>query len=197
MIRLKHRRNSQSGISLTEVLIAGFVLVLCSVGVLTLITTAIASNNRNKHDSTKTMLAEAVIEQVNSILIGGATAQLTDCKGNTFSLSAAAGGAKLQGSGTHPNDTLGADIDFTESSPPSSYHMNYVVTAPCSQTGAFVATYDVRWHIDQVGTSGGTPSNSFLITVGSKQNNSNAAGQLSGLFYSQPVSMREVIGRAE
>jgi hypothetical protein len=180
-----------------ELLVAGFVLVVCTVGVIGMIGTSIASNNRSKHDSIKTMLAEAVIEQMNATLIGSGTADLADCAGTTFTIDAAAGGSKLQGSGTHPNDTLGADIDFNESSPPANYHMDYVVTSPCNSAGQYVATYDVRWHVDQVGAGAGTPSNSFLVTVAAKSKGAVTTGSMSGLYFSLPVNLRAVIGRAE
>src|SRR5438045_1849684 len=120
---IQRRKNSQQGIGLIELMVAGIVLVTCSVGVLGLILVAIATNNRSKQDSTKTMLAEAVIEQVNSTLIGSGTANLTDCAGNNFTINTATGGAKLAGAGTHPNDTLGNDIDFGEAAPPANYQM--------------------------------------------------------------------------
>src|SRR5262245_12350653 len=59
-------RSSQAGVSMIETLMAAGVLVIGSIAMLTLIVTAIAMNNRNKIDSTQTMLAESILEQVNS-----------------------------------------------------------------------------------------------------------------------------------
>ncbi len=192
------RRNPQAGISLLELLIAGVVFVVGALAVMALVSTSIATNNRNKIDSTKAMLAEAVLEQVNFTLTGGGTANITDCAGTNFTIDSAAGGSKLQGSGTHPNDTLGADIDFTEVSPPTDYHMDYVVTSPCTSTGTYIATYDVRWHVDQVGAGAGTLTNSFLVTVGAKLKGTDPGGsQLSGVYFSLPVNLRVVMGLPE
>ena len=47
--------------------------------------------------------------------------------------------------------------------------MNYVLRAPCASTGAIQATYDVRWHVDIVGATEGTPTNTYLVTVGAKR----------------------------
>jgi len=196
MVR-KARRNSQAGLSLIELMVAGAVMVVGAIGVMGMIAIAIASNNRNKIDSTKTMLAQAVIEQVNSTLVDVGTANLSDCLGNSFTIDTASGGAKLVGSGTHPNDTLGADIDFSEASPPANYQMDYVVTSPCSTTGQYVATYDVRWHVDQIGEAASTPTNSFLLTVAAKQKGVSPTGSLGGVYFSFPVNLRQVIGRPE
>lgn len=193
------RGNSrQAGISLLELLIAGMVFVVGALAVMALVSTSIATNNRNKIDSTKAMLAEAVLEQVNSTVVGSGTANISDCAGTNFIIETAAGGSKLQGSGTHPNDALGADIDYTEASPPQYYHMDYIVTSPCTSTGTYIATYDLRWHVDQVGAGTGSLTNSFLITVGAKLKGTDPGGsELSGVYFSLPVNLRVVLGRPE
>ena len=191
-------RSRQAGISLLELLIAGIVFVVGALAVMALVSTSIATNNRNKIDSTKAMLAEAVLEQVNSTVVGSGTANISDCAGTNFLIESAAGGSKLQGSGTHPNDTLGADIDYTEASPPQYYHMDYIVMSPCTSTGTYIATYDVRWHVDQVGAGAGNLTNSFLVTVGAKLKGTGPGGsELSGVYFSLPVNLRVVLGRPE
>ena len=45
-----------------ETLLAGAILVIGSLGMIGLIINAIASNNRNKVDSTQTMLAESMLD---------------------------------------------------------------------------------------------------------------------------------------
>jgi type II secretory pathway pseudopilin PulG len=191
---IRNKVRVHRGFTLIEVMIAGLILVIASVGVLAMISVAIGSNNRNKHDSTKTMLGGAIIEQVQSTLIGSGSATLTDCAGTSFDISADAGGARLNAGSAHPNDTLGSDIDFNESSPPASYHMDYVITSPCATGGLYVATYDVRWHIDQIGAAGGTPTSSFLVTIGARMKGS---GTQNGVYFSPPINMRTVIGRPE
>ena len=73
------------------------------------------------------MLTNAVIEQVNSTLVGSGTAQLSDCQGTIFTIATAPGGAALQ-------DGPGSDVDFAASAP-DDYHMDYTVTSPCAASG--------------------------------------------------------------
>jgi len=172
--------NPQAGMSMIEVMIATVILSISSLGVIGLVWTSILMNNRNKVDSTQTMLAESIIEQVNATIIGSENSALSDCDGTTWTISTTPGGADLAGSG----------IDFSQASPPTDYHMNYVLRAPCESTGAIQATYDVRWHVDIVGASEGTPTNTYLVTVGAKRLGSTD----TGIVDSFPVSMRVMVG---
>ena len=51
--------NPQAGMSMIEVMIATVILSISSLGVIGLVWTSILMNNRNKVDSTQTMLAES------------------------------------------------------------------------------------------------------------------------------------------
>src|SRR6476646_6780581 len=72
-------RNTEAGVTLIETLMAGTVLLLGSLSMIVLIISSIATNNRNKMDSTQTMLATSVLEQINSTFIGAGTSTLIDC----------------------------------------------------------------------------------------------------------------------
>jgi prepilin-type N-terminal cleavage/methylation domain-containing protein len=172
------RRNSSAGFSLVEMLIATVVMTVGVLGACGIIVMAAAANSRNLHGSTMTMLTNAIIEQVNSTLVGSGTAALSDCRGTTFAIATAPGGAELQAG-------LGSDFNFS-ASPPDDYHMDYTITSPCGADGKNPATYDVRWRVDQIGAASGTPSNSFLVTVAAKR---------KGLAL--PVHVRVVVGRPE
>jgi prepilin-type N-terminal cleavage/methylation domain-containing protein len=174
------RTNRQAGISLIEVLIAMVVLSMASLGVIGLVWTSILMNNRNKVDSTQTMLAQSIIEQVNSTIIGSETSALSDCAGTTWTISTTPGGAAVSN----------GVIDFTETSPPSNYHMNYVTNIPCDSTGTLQASYDVRWHVDIVGEAEGTPTNTYLVTVGARRTGSTD----NNLIDSSPVNLRVMVG---
>lgn len=165
---------------LIEVMIATLILTITSLGVIGLVWTAILMNNRNKVDSTQTMLGESVIEQVNATIIGSESSALSDCDGTTWTISTVPGGAALSG----------ATIDFTETSPPTNYHMNYVLRAPCTSTGAIQATYDVRWNVEIVGASVSMPTNTFLVTVAAKRLGSDKVG----IVDSAPVTIRTMVG---
>jgi len=174
------RRSSQAGISLIEVLMASVILVIGSLGMILLIVSSIATNNRNKLDSTQTMLANSILEQINSTIIGVGTAALTDCAGNAWTIDTAPGGANLNG----------ARIDFTQSSPPADYHMNYVVNTPCTASGVRQGIYDVRWHVDIVGADLSLPTNTYMLTVGAKMQNHGEGN----IFFSFPVNFRVMAG---
>jgi prepilin-type N-terminal cleavage/methylation domain-containing protein len=176
--RGKRREHAPKGFALPELLIATVVMTVGGLGAYGIIIMAIGANGRTLHDSTMTMLTNAVIEQVNSTLVGSGTANLSDCQGTNFTITTAPGGAPLRAG-------LGSDIDFS-TTPPAGYHMDYTVSSPCSTAGKNAATYDVRWRVDQIGAASGTPSNSFLVTVGAKRST-----------LSLPIHVRVVVGRPE
>jgi Tfp pilus assembly protein PilV len=140
--------NSQAGITMIETLFAASILAIGSLGMIGLAVGSIATNNRNKIDSTQTLLAGAILEQVNSTLNGNGTSALTDCAGTTWTINTIT---------TSPNSPTtwgarlnGTSIDWTETSPPAGYSMNYTVTTRCLGTGTTQGVYDVRWHLDQI-----------------------------------------------
>ena len=176
----KKPRRAESGVSMIEVMIATIVLMIGSLGVVGLIAASIATNNRNKLDSTGTMLTQAVIERVKSTIIGTGSSSLVDCTGSTWTIDTAPGGAAL----------TGTKIDFSETSPPTDYFMNYMVRSPCTSTGNEITTYDVRWHVEVVGAAAGTPTNTYMVTLGARmQGHSNG-----NMFYSLPVTFRVMAG---
>lgn len=167
LLRRNRAVGSQGGISMIELLIAGVVMTVGFLGLMILITTAIATNNRNRLDSTGTMLAQAAMEQIKSTIVGTGTSTLSDCAGNTFTIYTAPGGSTLSG----------ATIDYS-ASPVTNYSMNYVVCNGTQQT-----TYDVRWAVSAVGSN-------FLVTVGSKMK-----GQGTDLkYFALPVTLRAMLG---
>src|SRR5262245_43398677 len=90
-------QHPESGMSIIEVMISVLILTVSSLGVVALVWSAILTNNRNKVDSTQTMLAESIIEQVNATIIGSESSALTDCDGTTWTISTTPGGAALNG----------------------------------------------------------------------------------------------------
>lgn len=166
MRRVKAPR--QSGMTMIELLVAGVVLVVGFLGGMILIATAIANNNRNKIDSSATMVAQAVLEQINSTIIGTMDSQITDCAGHTYTVSTASGGSTVSD----------GKILFTAAVQPN-YQMDYVLCAGNVQT-----TYDVRWRVDQI------TGNSFVVTVGARMKG--AGGSLR--YFSLPVNIRTIMG---
>ncbi len=176
-------KNRESGITLIETLMAAVILLVGSLSMVTLLIGSIATNSRNKMDSTQAMLATSILEQINSTFVGAGTSTLVDCAGNTWTINT---GTPSDGSsGAALN---GANINYSEASPPSGYFMNYVVNTPCTSTGTRQGTYDVRWHVDAVGGVGVT--NTYLLTVGARLKNHGEGNQL----FSAPVTLRVMSG---
>ena len=173
-------RNPQAGITMIETLLAALILVIGSVGMLSLIVDAIATNNRNRMDSTQTMLATSMLEQIHSTFNGTGTSELKDCAGTTWTID-----TTIPNSGSSGAQLSGANIDYSQTSPPAGYYMNYVISTPCASTGTVQGTYDVRWHLDQVGTS-----KSYLVTVSAKLRGHGEGNK----FFSLPVTLRFMAG---
>jgi len=174
------QRRSQAGVTLVETLMACVILMILSLSMLTLIVAAIATNNRNKIDSTQTMLAESILEQIHSTFNGTGTSSLADCSGTDWTID-----TTIPNTGSVGSALLGSSINFTQASPPAGYHMNYVVRTPCESTGSIVGTYDVRWHLDQIGTT-----NTYMITVSAKLKDHGEGN----IYFALPVTLRFMAG---
>src|SRR5687768_11334643 len=62
--QMSSRARAEAGMSLVELMIAMLVLAVGMAGVLLMITSGIASNNRNKMDTTATNLSQMVLEEI-------------------------------------------------------------------------------------------------------------------------------------
>lgn len=169
IVRRRTCQGSEAGISLIELMIAGVVLVVGVLAMMSLIITAIGANNRNKKDTTATMVAQMVMEQIATQPANSTgTVVVTDCASNNWTIAVAPGGATLSG-GT---------IDYSAATVPN-YNMRYVV---CS--GDARATYEIRWHVQQLTT------NTALVVVGARQ-----LGAGSDLrYFALPVTLRTIVG---
>ena len=155
-----------------ELLMSGVVLVSGFLGVMALITGAIASNGRNKMDTTSAALAQMVLERVSQFPANSSsTTSITDCAGSSWTISAAAGGAPL----------LNGAVDFTQTSV-SQYSMQYAV---CDAAGR-QTTYDVRWNVAAATT------HTTLVTVSARP-----GGAASGnrRFFALPVTLSGLVGQ--
>jgi len=174
------KTRTDAGISLIEVMLAMLIMIITSISILGLVSASIATNNRNKIDSSGAMLAQSVVEQIKATIIGSGTSSLTDCAGTLHTINTAPGGANLSGS----------NIDFTQTGLAPDYHMDYVMKSPCTTSGAQATTYDVRWRVEIVGAAAGTPTNTYLITIGSRMQNHSEGN----MFFSLPVNFRILVG---
>jgi type II secretory pathway pseudopilin PulG len=173
----KHGRMSQAGFSLVELLIASIVLTTGMLAIMGIFALAIGNNGRSKVDTTATMVAESVLEQIAAVNSGGGPSKVWDCNNKDTVLGTNEGGAPLGTDG---------GINFSASPPPpgvdgSVYAMNYVV---CTNGTGAPATYDVRWNIAKTGYK------STVITVGARPMNMGAAR----FTFALPVTLRLTVG---
>jgi Tfp pilus assembly protein PilV len=172
MLRPQRRRNSQAGMSLIELLIAGVVLVVGCAGIMALIINAVGSNGRNKKDTSAAAVAQMVLERIQTLPEGSTTTTtVADCAGTSWTIDSAVGGSAL---------SSGA-IDFTATRT-TNYNMQYVV---CDATGQ-QTTYDVRWNI-----AAATTHTSYVI-IGARPTGA-ASGNLK--FFALPVTIRAMVGQ--
>ena len=183
-------RNRQSGMSLIEQMIAMTVLVVGMLALMTLVTTAISSNNRNKLDTTGTMLAQTVLE---GIAAQPATANqpfsMLDCDpagATTWTIATASGSAIGAALGADVDANTG-NIDFnfqSYSAVTANYKMKYVT---CGVSGA-QATYDVRWNVRKL------TNFTKLVTVSARQLGVSTTGA-NLPFFSPPITLRTIAGQ--
>lgn len=196
-----YARRSQAGMSLVELMIAMLVLAIGLAGVLLMITAGIASNNRNKHDTTGTTVSQMVLEQIISRpATTSPIVQLQDCR------PAAQGGPQthnINTAGAAPVNGAGApllaagqaafnerDIDWTVNAAavPAGYSMMYFT---CGTFGR-EATYEVRWNVINVPPQGGGPVITKLVTVSSRKSGATTADIRT---FAPPVTLRSLSGR--
>lgn len=171
--RRKLRR--QSGVTMIELMIAGMVMVVGFLGMMVLITTAIATNNRNKMDTNAMLAAQMVFEEIRADIATGASPTLTDCGGTSWTI-----GVGSNTVGASLGATLsGGSVDFTATKV-TNYSMDYKV---CTANGG-QATYDVRWNVQTLSTG------ASLVTVGAKPK----GGSSDLRYFALPVTLRGIAG---
>jgi Tfp pilus assembly protein PilV len=181
MMTTRRKQHPESGMTLIELSIAGFVLVFGMLSIMGLLMIAVGNNGRSKIDSTATMLTQAVVEQISADLAGGGPGTVVDnanCDGTgtTFTINTTAA-APPNGNGAQ---LAGSTIDFTQGNPPAGFHMDYVECVNNIRT-----TYDVRWNVlNMMGNK------TYLVTVGAKTKST-----LPTKFgFAIPVNMRVYVG---
>jgi len=197
--RIKTMRGNEAGMSLIELMFAGFVLTVGMLGSLIMITIAISTNQRNKTDTVGTALGQMVIEQIATLPTRDLSIDhitLKDCAtpvgthnvtvlAPAQSVTAGNGATLITSPSSSPN--LGR-IDFTQavsalhvSGPPvQDYQMDYYTCGGI--------TYDVRWNIRTFPYP--TNTDNKLVVVGVRQKGSGN----TALFFAPPVNLRTVVG---
>lgn len=183
--------NQENGMSLIELLMALLILAIGLGGLTNVLLLAMETDNRNSKDTSATLLAQMVIEQISAQHPNSsASISVTDCAGNTWTV-ATAGGASPNGAGanlvTNTSSAVYGGIDQTQSvgSITSGYAMQYVDCGGAGNTGV-PTTYDVRWNVMTINTN-----YTRMVTASARALNGNALG---GFAFALPVNLRVVAG---
>jgi prepilin-type N-terminal cleavage/methylation domain-containing protein len=180
----------EAGATLIELMIAMVILAIGMSGLTTLFVNCIATNNRNNRDTTATLLAQKVVEELSAQNTNSTVAvNLTDCAGNTWQVPSTQGAPGPNGQGaalvTNAASLYYGGIDYTQplNAVPAGFAMQYV---DCGTNGQR-STYDVRWNVMTI-----TANSTRLITASARQ--VGARGQGGGLFFALPVTLRSIGG---
>lgn len=177
---------------LAELFVALGILLVGLTALLQLCLVSAYTNNKNSKDTSATLLAQMVLEQVSAQHPDStATITLTDCA-NVAHTVATAGGAAPDGLGAKV-DTNVADlpygmIDWSQqaSAVTANYRMQYTDCTPNGRQ----TVYDVRWNIITI-----SANETRLITVSARQVSSwNTKTGGGGLRLALPVTLRGIGG---
>jgi len=149
----------QRGFTLTEVLVAIVVLVVCLVAIAQLVPASILSNASNRNDSSAMVLAQSELNQM--IAQPLSSPGFTDALGNACVLGDPAQPGHAVGS---PLEAGQAIIDFAPATGEPGYSFNY--QDPNDPTGT---TYDVRWAVITNVNASGLPSSKRIILGATKR----------------------------
>lgn len=173
---------------LIELLISMSILVVGLGALMILLVSAVYTDSRSRNDTTSTMVAEHVLEQISAQPANGTLLlQLVDCASTTWNIdtSGSVQGAGTGGSygGNGANLTSIGTVDWTQnySSIPNNYAMQYV---SCG-AGGRRTTYDVRWNVITI------TNYSRMVVVSARPTGSAAVG---GLRYIIPAQLRTIAG---
>lgn len=189
--KARPRRRREAGMTLIELMVAMLILAIGLGGIVNVLAVAVETDNRNSKDTSATLLAQMVVEQISAQHPNSnAAISVTDCAGNVWSISTT-GGASPSGAGatliTNSASVGYGGIDQTQaySNITSGYAMKYVDCGGTANTGV-PTTYDVRWNVMTVAAS-----YTRLVTASARPLNANALG---GIQYALPVNLRMVAG---
>ena len=183
---------SQGGFSVLEFLVAMAVLTIGVGGILPLLLGSITVDKKAAGDTTSTMVAEIVLEQISAQSASTSTAvSITDCANpvNTWTINvvtAAVGGGSggaFGGNGAALTNQGTVDWSQDYAAIPAGYAMKYVA---CSTTNDVPVTYEVRW--DVIKTSQSDNTKMVVISARPLINSPLALG------YIAPVNLRTIVG---
>lgn len=184
------KKKSQVGATLIELMVAMLILATGLGALTTVFVGSMMTNTRNSKDTTATLLAQKVIEELTAQNLNATVAvTLTDCAGNNWTIPSTQGAPGPAGQGatlvTNAASPYYGGIDFTQAvgAVPVGFAMQYVDCDPAGQQ----TSYDVRWNVMTM-----TASNSRLITASARRIGTTTQG--GGLIFAVPVTLRAIGG---
>src|SRR5947209_3152734 len=97
-LSIRKKWNSETGLTLIELMIAMTVLAVGLAGIMAIVIAALYGNARNRTDTAATLISQMVIEQMADMPSTANTPfTITDCAGTNWTVATAAGGAALKG----------------------------------------------------------------------------------------------------
>src|SRR5262249_33544678 len=173
----------QGGFTLTEVLVATIVLMVCLVAIAQLVPASILSNSGNRNDSTATVFAQQELNQLVSQPLGNV--QYT---GDTLLNVCTVATPCSLGDPTKPGQVVGSPVVVVDNhpvidfggSPVTGYSFQYHDPNDPTET-----IYDVRWAVITQGIGGSTSSKRFILGVTKRGGNA---------FFA-PVTLDTMVGR--
>jgi prepilin-type N-terminal cleavage/methylation domain-containing protein len=183
-------RRSQAGMTLVELLMALSILAVGMGALTNLLVVAIETDNRNSKDTSATLLAQMVIEQISAQHPNIATPiSITDCAGNNWQIATVGATGNGTGANLVTSKTAvgygGIDQSQAYSNITANYAMKYVDCGGVGNTGT-PTTYDVRWNVTTIDAN-----YTRMITASARQ--ASAQG-LGGIMFALPVNLRVVAG---
>lgn len=138
-------RRNETGMSLAELMVAMFVLIVGVLGGVTLVITAIGGNGRNRQASNATVIAQMVTEKIMSVPANTSpTITLTDCAGTANNINTA---GSTSGAGA---TLLNGTVDFSKTLGGTGAPLGYYMSFTDCGTSQRQATYDIRWNIQTI-----------------------------------------------
>ncbi|PYV84088.1 MAG: hypothetical protein DMG93_06130 [Acidobacteria bacterium] len=195
MTKQLHLRNGQSGFTLIELMISMVVLLIGLGGLLVLLITSLYTNKTAATDTSSTMIAEHILEQISAQGLQATTPlQITDCTYPTpqtinFATNPATLGSGNSGAngGNGATLTAGGIINWTQAfsavpTDPVSGYPYAIRYTDCGANGK-QKVYDVRWNVIKMS------ANDRLIVIGARPSNVSTNG---GLRFVVPANLRTV-----
>lgn len=186
---LCNKKKAAAGATLIELMVAMLILAAGLGALTTLFVGSMLTDNRNSKDTTATLLAQKIIEELTAQNVNATViVALTDCQGNNWNVPATQG-APFPGQGAavvnNQASLFYGGIDFNQAlgAVPQGFSMQYVDCDPNGQR----TTYDVRWNVMTM-----TTNNTRLITASARRLGTN--NSQGGLIYSNPVTLRAIGG---